>query len=157
MKVERPVIEVTSTVGGWPAPWPSVAELAQALPTGSWTLVGGLMTQLHTIHHGMGFIRPTNDVDIVLHIETQRGVPNAIATALEGLGYRFQPSIDERINAAHRFVRGDSTIDLVAGATEHDQVDVLISDDASLPSPAISQETTRHGGRCPTTTGHKHS
>jgi hypothetical protein len=38
------------------------------LPAGSWTLVGGLMTQLHTIHRGLGIVRPTNDVDIVLHI-----------------------------------------------------------------------------------------
>lgn len=74
------------------------------------------MTQLHTIHHGLGVVRPTNDVDIVLHIETQRGVPNAVAVALEELGYRFQPSIDQRNDTAHRFVRGTSTVDLVVGA-----------------------------------------
>lgn len=86
MSATRPTIEVAAAPGGWPTPWPSVAELAEALPSGSWTLVGGLMTQLHTIHHGIGIVRPTNDVDIVLHIETQRGIPNAVATVLEGLG-----------------------------------------------------------------------
>lgn len=30
------------------------------------------MTQLHAIHHGIDAVRPTNDVDIVLHIETGR-------------------------------------------------------------------------------------
>lgn len=134
MSVVRPTIEVAAAPGGWPDPWPSVAEVADALPAQSWTLVGGLMTQLHTIHHGIGIIRPTNDIDIVLHIETQRGVANAVATALEGLGYRFQPSIDARTTTAHRFVRGASTVDLVSGDPtdeREDQVDVLIADHSS--------------------------
>lgn len=131
MSPERPTIDVASPLGGWPVPWPSVAELAEALPAGSWTLVGGLMTQLHTIHHGLGMVRPTNDVDIVLHIETQRGLPAMAAAALEGLGYAFLPSIDVRNNTAHRFVRGVDTVDLVTGAAEQDQVDVLIADHAA--------------------------
>lgn len=141
MNQERPTIEVTSASGGWPPPWPSVAELADALPAGSWTLVGGLMTQLHTIHHGLGIVRPTHDVDIVLHIETQRGVPSAVATALEKIGYRFQPNIDERHKTAHRFVRGTSTVDLIAGAGDEDQVDVLIADHAA---PRVIEKLRGH-------------
>lgn len=141
MNTERPAIDVASAPGGWPTPWPSVAELADALPAGSWTLVGGLMTQLHTIHHGLGIVRPTNDVDIVLHIETQRGVPNKVAAALEGLGYRFQPSIDKRNNTAHRFIRGTATVDLVAGAGDEDQVDVLIADH---PAPRVIEKLRGH-------------
>ncbi|MFZ5871139.1 MAG: hypothetical protein ACOYXW_11510 [Actinomycetota bacterium] len=98
------------------------------------------MTQLHTIHHGMGIVRPTNDVDIGLHIETMRGVPNAVATALESLGYRFQPSIDARNNTAHRFVRGTTCVDLVAGAAE-EQVDVLIADH---PAPRVIEKLRGH-------------
>lgn len=144
MTQERPTIDVTAAPGGWPAPWPGVAELADALPPGSWTLVGGLMTQLHTIDHGLGIVRPTNDVDIVLHIESMRGVPNAVAAALESLGYRFQPSIDARNNTAHRFVRGTTTVDLVAGATDEtgeDQVDVLIADH---PAPRVIEKLRGH-------------
>lgn len=100
MNADRPTLDISAAPGGWPAPWPSVTELADALPAGSWTLVGGLMTQLHTVHHGLGIVRPTNDVDIVLHIETKRGVPNKVAAALEALGYRFQPSIDPRNTTA---------------------------------------------------------
>ncbi len=44
MSAARPTIEVAAPPGGWPTPWPAVAELAHALPAGSWTLVGGLMT-----------------------------------------------------------------------------------------------------------------
>lgn len=130
---QRPTIDINSPPGGWPPPWPSVAELADALPTGSWTLVGGLMTQLHTVHRGLGIVRATNDVDIVLHIEAQRGLPAATATALEMLGYRLQPSIDPRNSIAHRFVRGSTAIDLVTDEPE-EQIDVLIADH---PAPKV--------------------
>ncbi|HAM44021.1 MAG TPA: hypothetical protein DCM67_03220 [Propionibacteriaceae bacterium] len=140
MSAERPTIEVTAGPGGWPMPWPSVAELTEALPRQSWTLVGGLMTQLHTVHHGLGVVRPTNDVDIVLHIETQQGVPRRVATALESLGYRFQPGLDARNTTAHRFVRGASTVDLLVGA-EEDQVDVLIADH---PAPRVIEKLRGH-------------
>lgn len=53
----RLTIDVDSAVGGWPPPWPNVAELASVLPTDRWTLVGGLMTQLHTDWGSSG--RPT--------------------------------------------------------------------------------------------------
>ncbi|MGL5929318.1 MAG: hypothetical protein ACRCY8_10300 [Dermatophilaceae bacterium] len=127
----RPTVDVTSAPGGWPPPWPNVAELTDALPAGTWTLVGGLMTQLHAIHHGLGVVRPTNDVDIVLHIETSRGVPDATATALEQLGYRLQVAVDPRNNTAHRFERDDGTVDIITEAADNDVVDVLVSDHAA--------------------------
>ncbi|GAA1748525.1 hypothetical protein GCM10009710_30730 [Aeromicrobium alkaliterrae] len=96
------------------------------------------MTQLHSIHHGMGVVRPTNDVDIVLHIESTRGSPGKVATALEALGYEFQPSIDPRASTAHRFVRGTTAVDLVAG---DDQVDVLIADH---PAPRVIEKLRGH-------------
>lgn len=125
----RPRIDVQSLEGGWPAPWGSVAELADALPTGSWTLVGGLMTQLHCVHYGIDAVRPTNDIDIVLHVETARGVPSAVADSLETLGYRFAPSIDSRKGTAHRFVRDQTAIDVVASSPV--QVDILVADHAA--------------------------
>lgn len=128
----RPTIDVASAPGGWPAPWPNVAELAAALPADRWTLVGGLMTQLHAVRHGLGVVRATNDVDIVLHIEASRGVPNTTAAASEGLGYRMRASVDPRDNTAHRFERGNNRVDLVTAAP--DVVDVLISDH---PAPSV--------------------
>jgi len=131
---QRLTVDISAAVGGWPPPWPNVAELSSVLPAERWTLVGGLMTQLHTVHRGIGVVRPTNDVDIVLHIETSRGVPSVTATALENIGYRLQDAVDPRNNTAHRFVRGDSRVDLVAGTAEDDIVDVLISDH---PAPTV--------------------
>jgi hypothetical protein len=126
---ERATIEVSSPDGGWGAPWPNVAEIEAVLTHEKWTLVGGLMAQLHAIHRGVDALRPTNDVDLVLHVETTRGIAAEAANALESIGYAFAPSIDERNTIAHRFVRGTSRVDLVASAT--DVVDVLVADHAA--------------------------
>ncbi|AIY17860.1 hypothetical protein GUY44_19955 [Pimelobacter simplex] len=123
---DRPTIDVATPAGGWGAPWPNVAEIEAVLPHDRWTLVGGLMAQLHGIRAGIDAVRPTNDVDIVLHVETTRGVAAETARALESLGYVLAPSIDPRSNTAHRFKRGDSTVDVVTDAP--DVVDVLVAD-----------------------------
>lgn len=126
---ERPHIEVRSPAGGWPAPWPNVAELEGVLPCEHWTLIGGLMTQVHAIHRGIAGVRPTNDIDIILHVETASGTqrPARVATALESLGYRLKPGPDARKNRAHRFVRDGQTVDIVAS----DVIDVVIADHAA--------------------------
>jgi hypothetical protein len=91
------------------------------------------MTQMHAFHRGMTAVRPTNDVDIVLHIETRRGTPNATAHALEQLGYELQVSVDPRSNLAHRFTRGAQHVDVVGGVFAEevqDVVDVVMADHA---------------------------
>lgn len=126
---DRPTIDIQAAPGGWPTPWPNVAELAAVLPHDKWTLIGGLMVQLHAVHHGIGIIRATNDVDIVLHVETTSGVPATTATALESLGYRLRPPVDPLSSTAHRFTRDGAHVDLVTSGT--DTVDVLIADHAA--------------------------
>lgn len=132
---DRLTIDVPGPPGGWGAPWPNVAEIEAVLPHEKWTLVGGLMTQLHGIHCGIDTLRPTSDVDIVLHVETSRGVAAETALALESIGYAFAPSIDERNNMAHRFKRGESKIDVVTSGP--DLVDVLIADH---PAPRVIEK-----------------
>lgn len=142
--MKRPIIDIAAPTGGWPDPWPNVAEIAAALPTDKWTLVGGLMTQLHSTCHGLGAVRPTNDVDMVLHVETARGIAAETATALRSLGYELRPTLDPRDNTAHRFYRGTSRIDVVADRRDEEAVevvDVLISDHHA---PKV---TERLGGR----------
>lgn len=134
MTTERSTIDIAAAPGGWPDPWPNVAELAAVLPTDKWTLVGGLMVQIHSIHHSLGIVRPTNDVDIVLHIETSRGVAAETAAALRSLDYDLRPAVDPRDNTAHRFCRGASKIDLATNRLDDEPngpdevVDVLVSD-----------------------------
>jgi len=69
---DRPTIDVPTPTGGWLAPWPNVAEIAAVLPHEKWTLIGGLMVQHHPVHRGIGVVRPTSDVDMVLHVARRR-------------------------------------------------------------------------------------
>lgn len=131
--------------GGWLHPWPNVAELARVLPHERWTLIGGLMTQLHAFHKGVNAVRPTNDVDIVLHIETARGTPRDTALALESLGYELRESVDPRRNIGHRFTRGAQRIDVVGDSDQEpsadDIVDVVVADHAA---PSVHETLRRH-------------
>lgn len=126
---DRPTIEVPTPAGGWGQPWPNVSEIERAFPHDCWTLVGGLMAQLHCVYAGFSPVRPTNDIDIVLHIERLRGLPAAAASALESLGYELAPSIDPREVTAHRFRRQGSVVDLLASGD--DVVNVLMADHAA--------------------------
>lgn len=60
------------------------------------------MTQLHSIHHRLGIVRPTNDVDTVLHTETSHGVACETATTLRSLGYDLRSAVDPRPVAAEK-------------------------------------------------------
>ncbi|MFZ1362723.1 MAG: hypothetical protein WAS05_07305 [Candidatus Nanopelagicales bacterium] len=125
----RPTISVDSPPGGWLDPWPNVAEIEAAFAHQNWTLVGGLMTQLHAIHNGVASLRPTNDVDVVLHIETRRGRPTQAAKVLKRLGYELTPSLDDKNETAHRYRRAKSKAGVHSiVATPFDIVDVLIAD-----------------------------
>jgi hypothetical protein len=45
--------------------WNAALDLADELPERGWTLVGGLMVQLHAHRHGRAGARPTEDIDIL--------------------------------------------------------------------------------------------
>lgn len=74
-------------------------------------------------------MRPANDVDIVLHVETTRGIASETARALESLGYELSLALDDRNSTAHRFTRGESTVDVVTSGL--DVVDVFVADHAA--------------------------
>jgi hypothetical protein len=108
----RETWDVPVPLGGWGTPWPQCVELARALPSTQWTLVGGLMVQLHSAAAGLAVSRPTADVDIVLHIETGAATTSSVTAVLAELGYTLQESIDKDA-PAHRFVRGKQQIDVM--------------------------------------------
>ena len=124
------ILRPPTPAGGWGRPWPDVAELAAVVPTYAWTLIGGLMVQLHAVAAGLPVVRPTNDVDVLLHVETGRGRAAEVARGLEQLGYRLAPGIDPRTGTAHRFVRGGAVVDLVSSSGERSVVDVVAADHA---------------------------
>ncbi|MGO4250511.1 hypothetical protein AB4Y87_25245 [Paenarthrobacter sp. RAF54_2] len=112
---ERVLWEASPPPGGWGRPWPQCAELARALPSNQWTLVGGLMVQLHSAVAGLTVSRPTADVDIVLHMETGAATMPGVAAVLHSLGYALRQSINSD-SPAHRFLR------------DHEQIDLMVAD-----------------------------
>jgi hypothetical protein len=99
---------------GWAHPWPNVFEVARVFATTKWTLVGGLMVQAHALAHGVTLTRPTEDLDMLLHVEFVVGVPQEAANTLESvLKYRLQVPL-ARNGPAYRFTRGADRIDVMS-------------------------------------------
>ena len=88
------------------------------------------MVQLHGIAAGLPVVRPTNDVDVLLHVETARGRAAQVARGLEELGYQLAPGIDPRTGTAHRFIRDGAAVDLVSSRADRAVVDVVAADHA---------------------------
>lgn len=113
----RPLWQVDAPAGGWPSPWPQLVEIAHAVPSAQWTLVGGLMVQLHAVRAGLPLTRATRDVDMILHIETGAATFGGVRRELERLGYRLREPIGR--GPVHRFVRGTG---------DAETVDVMVAD-----------------------------
>lgn len=79
---ERRRVELGEPRHGWDHPWPNAFEVAAAFDTSKWSLVGGLMVQAHAIGHGITIVRPTSDLDVLLHVEVSTGVAGAAHDAL---------------------------------------------------------------------------
>lgn len=113
----RPVWQVTAPAGGWAPPWPQLVEIVELIPHTQWTLIGGVMVQLHAARAGMALPRATRDVDMILHIETGAATFSGVREKLERIGYVIhEPSGDGPV---HRFYRGEK---------RDEQVDVMVAD-----------------------------
>ncbi len=108
---ERPVWQVDAPAGGWPPPWPQVVEIVRVIPHTQWTLVGGLMVQLHAVHAGLQIPRTTRDVDMILHIETGAATFEGVRYELERLGYALREPVGG--GPVHRFVRDAEMVDVM--------------------------------------------
>lgn len=80
------------------------------------------MVQAHLLHAGLSIARPTEDIDVVIHIETGAISWDGARRSLSTIGYRLRYPSDRR-DPAHRFVRADPA----DPGVEH-TVDVSISD-----------------------------
>jgi hypothetical protein len=90
--------------------WAAVGDLAERLP-GAWTLIGGLMVQLHAIEHGITDVRPTLDIDILGQARPQ-GALRAIDAALRHEGFELAgPDLD---GYAHRYERHGLIVDVLS-------------------------------------------
>ena len=96
MATDRRKVSIPTPIGDWSHPWPNVFELARSMPTDKWTLVGGLMVQAHSLAHGVTVTRPTNDVDVLLHVEIDTAAAEQAHESITGLGYRLREPVDAR-------------------------------------------------------------
>lgn len=131
---QRPTLNVELPPGGWPHPWPQCLELSRALDSSKWTLIGGLMVQLHAEIARIPAIRPTTDVDVVLHVETGLVSGPEVSYTLSQLGYELQPPL-HKDSPAHRFTRKRDGL--------KETVDVMVADHG------ISKPPLKIGGRDP--------
>lgn len=113
----RPLWRLTAPAGGWPPPWPQVVEIVQAIPHTQWTLVGGLMVQLHAAFAGLRLTRPTRDVDMILHIDSGAATFAGVRHDLERIGYVLCEPVGS--GPVHRFARG---------SRDAETVDVMVAD-----------------------------
>jgi hypothetical protein len=90
--------------------WSAVGDLVALLPSG-WTLVGGLMVQLHALEHNMDDVRATVDID-VLGQARPPGPLQAIDRALIDAGFSAHPPDGD--NYAHRYERDGVIVDVLA-------------------------------------------
>ncbi len=109
-------IDVPMPAGGWAPAWTRAWEIARAVPAGKWVLVGGLMVQAHLMRQGVGYQRPTADVDMVVEIHTVSIA--GVVRDLRALGYEPHESINERA-PFHRLTRpgasgGVEVVDVMA-------------------------------------------
>ncbi len=116
----RQIWRVSAPVGGGQPPWPQLIEIVQAIPHNQWTLVGGLMVQLHTAYAGLQVTRTTRDIDMMLHIETGAATFSGVQHELERLGYSLREPIGK--GPIHRFGRG---------AHNAETIDVMVADHLS--------------------------
>lgn len=107
---ERPHITLDASAPEWLLPpWPVAFELARLLPEHSWTLVGGLMVQLHAAVAGLPASRATVDVDSALHLETGAVNFADAAALLSSAGFTLDPNT----RFAYLFRRDADRIDLL--------------------------------------------
>lgn len=105
-------VEIRSRVEAELALWRATAELATALPRGSWTLVGAQMVFLLAYENDLPIGRTSGDVDLMMDVRALTGATQEASRTLERLGYELdRPSPDGR---AHRFRRDDAVVDVLA-------------------------------------------
>lgn len=119
-------------------PWALLVELAGILPPGSWTLIGGMMVQLHALRAGVPHQRATSDVDVLLHIETGATTYRSAARLLIQAGFEETRALHKDA-AQHRFIRGREVIDVLVA----DHVAPAVLSTRAVPSAVRAPGGTR--------------
>jgi len=96
--------------------WESALALADELNArlgDDWSLIGGLMVQLHVNRYGDGSARPTDDVDVLGDSRKRPSATERIAEMLSSLRFELDKPTGLEMGTAYRFTRGDEVVDVL--------------------------------------------
>jgi hypothetical protein len=110
--IDKPPIKVAPDDPEAASLWSDLGRLASRVLPAEWTLVGGLMVQLHAYEAGETGVRATTDIDI-LGDARQHAVIEKIAQALDHDGFVLEPP-SPTDGVSHRWRRGELVVDLLA-------------------------------------------
>jgi hypothetical protein len=111
-----PRIELTPADAGTQQLWESTLDLVDELHAeldGHWTLVGGLMVQLHVTRYGNGSARVTDDIDLLGDSRKRPSATERIAELLESLKFTLDAPAGLGMETAFRFTRGNEIVDVL--------------------------------------------
>lgn len=127
-------VPATSALG----PWPLLVEVTQILPPASWTLIGGMMVQLHALRAGIPAPRATADIDVLIHVETGATTYRGAARLLHDAGFAETGAL-HRDAAHHRFARGTDLVDVLVA----DHVAPTVLRARAVPAAVLAPGGTR--------------
>jgi hypothetical protein len=88
-----------------------VAELADAIGTGTWAIAGGQMVTIHAARLGLALHRTTADADVVVDVRSGgRSAMTDVSDRLLDAGFTAHHSLE----GVTRYERGEAKIDLLA-------------------------------------------
>lgn len=93
------------------ATWEALIRLCQRRPEG-WTLIGAQMVTLHAKENGLPALRVSRDLDVLADVRVMSNATAQMSKALIEDGFELvEPSLS---GIAHKFVKGDAIIDILA-------------------------------------------
>lgn len=92
--------------------WRSALGLMAQLED-EWTLIGGLMVQLHVERYGARGMRPTDDLDILADSRRRPSATERISEHLAQRGFELAAPTGLTRDTAYRFTRGDLIVDVL--------------------------------------------
>jgi predicted nucleotidyltransferase len=106
------VIELTPRDDSERVLWAAALDLAELLAGLPWTLVGAQMVILHAFEAGQLPGRTTGDLDLLFDVRAHVGATGAATNRLLDAGFvETGRSMDD---VAHRFIKGDVVVDVLA-------------------------------------------
>lgn len=133
---EPVVIRLPPLAGGQAESWRALIEIAPRLGR-HWLLIGGQMVFLHEVERESTDIRPTNDIDLVVDLRIDPAALEHAHTVLAGAG--FSQDLPSPEGVAHRYRRGNATIDIVAPDHMGTRAKLSLGSGRTIEAPGTSQ------------------